>query len=225
MSKPKQHIGLLGLGARSTEFYIHQLNKKYHEIKGDYHTFPFILYNIDFEDINPHLPNNFEKLLPCLKKHFKELKKLSIKRLLIPNITLHEALQKFDHGIELIHPIDLSISHLKVHNIDRIVLFGSQFTMTDTYVRSKLEKENIEIVSLEKEYVLNIDHIRKLVYSYEENKIAVESFKRILTLYSANSTVLLACTELSLIYNEFAPNTNVVDMVQLQIEKALTLSI
>ena len=89
------HIGILGLGSRSTLFYIKELHKKIHLLLGDYHTFPCLVYNIDFNTINPYLPNQFDKLVPKLKEYLDQLFKLKITVCIIPNITLHET---YDFG-------------------------------------------------------------------------------------------------------------------------------
>jgi aspartate racemase len=60
--------GILGLGSRSTLFYIEQLNKGYNKKHGDYSTFPFKMLNVDFQLYNTYLPAQYEILLPQLQK-------------------------------------------------------------------------------------------------------------------------------------------------------------
>ncbi|HCY80239.1 MAG TPA: hypothetical protein DHV22_00810, partial [Xanthomarina gelatinilytica] len=93
------------LGHRSTLFYLDALNKAYHEEEQGYSTCPFILYNTDFNSINPYLPNQFKKLLPTLKNYLRNLEKLPISHLLVPNITLHEVMDKLDTNLKIIHPL------------------------------------------------------------------------------------------------------------------------
>ena len=224
MTRSEKHIGILGLGARTTEFYIHKLNKAYHASKGDYHTFPCVLYNIDFNEINPYLPNNYDALIPKLEKSFAKLKKFSINHLLIPNITLHETLDKLDHGFNLIHPIGLTVQYLKEKEVKNICLFGTNYTMTSDYIISKFQEHNIEVNIPSKEHQAEIDTFRKNVYDYQENNENVEAFKKLIKKYSANSNVVIACTELSIVNTTFSKNPKVIDMAMLQIQQALTLS-
>ena len=49
-------LGILGLGSRTTQFYIQELNRMFQAKKGGYSTCPFILLNTDFHKINTFLP-------------------------------------------------------------------------------------------------------------------------------------------------------------------------
>ena len=216
-------IGILGLGARSTEFYIHKLNQIYHTCKGDYHTFPYLLYSIDFNDINPYLPNNFEELIPRLKSIFVNLRKLPLNYLMVPNITLHETLDKLQTGIFLIHPIKLCIENLKAANKTSIMIFGSQYTMSSNYLRDAFEKENIAVISAPEHDQLEIDDFRKLVYSYKENEADVINFQKLIHRHALNATVIIACTELSIFSDLTSNNSNILDLADVQIRKALAL--
>ena len=61
MRKYNFRLGILGLGSRSTIFYMEQLNKIHQAVHGGYSTCPFMLINSDFNGINPFLPNSFKK--------------------------------------------------------------------------------------------------------------------------------------------------------------------
>ncbi len=99
---------ILGLGERSTQFYISTLHRLYHEKLGGFHTFPFVLYQIDFNTINPFLPNQFDKLIPEMKNILQMILDVNASQYLIPNITLHETLDKINHQIDMVHPVQLT---------------------------------------------------------------------------------------------------------------------
>ena len=46
MTAPK--VTILGLGVKSTQYYIEELHKKYHERYQEYATFPHYVYQTDF---------------------------------------------------------------------------------------------------------------------------------------------------------------------------------
>lgn len=223
MNDSRKHIGILGLGARSTEYYIQQQNSKYHKFKGDYHTFPFLLFNIDFNDINPYLPNNFEALIPRLENYIKELEKLPITFLIVPNITLHEALDKLESDMSIIHPLTLTIQQLQNKNIKSAMIVGSKYTMSSNYLRSYLEKINVEVLYPSEDEQIEIDNFRKLVYAYNETERDIIEFQKLIDHFASNATVIIACTELSIFTNEIKDNLNIIDMADLQIQKALAL--
>lgn len=221
MTTKAKHIGILGLGSRSTLFYLKELNKQYYEKKGGYHTFPCVVYNVDFNTINSNLPNNFEKLIPELEHHLKLFFQLEIDVCLIPNITLHETYDLGNLKYPIIHPITLAIEYLNYKNIQQVTVFGSKYTMESQYIKSKFEAENIEVKFPKSENIVSIDFFRQNLYKHQETDIQIQSYKDLVTTYSKTSTVLIACTELSIIHSEMSFSATVLDLAQLQIEKAL----
>ena len=77
-------IGILGLGIQSTLFYTNYLHTRYYQEFGKYHTYPYLQYQIDFDELNQFLPNNFDILLPRLEKIIIKLKELPPKKWIIP---------------------------------------------------------------------------------------------------------------------------------------------
>ena len=50
----KNTLSILGLGSRSTLFYLAELNTLYLQKKGGYSTCPFTLLNTNFDEINSY---------------------------------------------------------------------------------------------------------------------------------------------------------------------------
>ena len=215
--------GILGLGIRSTHFYIEELNKRYHAIHGDYHTFPCLVRYVDFNQLNPFLPNNFERLIPELKRMLDNFFEMSIYSCLIPNITLHEAydLSKLDYKI--IHPLELTIDTLLKQEITSVVLFGSMYTMNSDYITSRLEKHGISVGHPSDIDMQLIDNFRKKIYSGAETEDDFMAYKNISKTYMKSHHVLISCTELS-IYSGMLEGSKIIDMAFLQIDKALTIN-
>ena len=117
----QQKIGVLGLGVYSTNFYMNELHKKYYQFKGGFATFPFLLHQVDFNLINPFLPNQFEKLIPKLEGVILELEKYPIQKWIIPNITLHETFDKLDKKVDVIHPIEVVSKFCALKQINSLV--------------------------------------------------------------------------------------------------------
>jgi len=225
MNATINHIGILGLGSRSTLFYIEELNKKVHSVLGDYHTFPCIVYNVDFNTINPYLPNQFDKLVPKLKEHLDSLFKLKITVCIIPNITLHETYDIGHLNFNILHPIQLVIEFLKGNKINQITVFGSKYTMTSNYLKTSLDKHHIRVEIPNNEDIKTIDLIRQKLYSYSETPSDIEHYNALISKYSVKTHILIACTELSILHHEIKLPAHVIDCASLQIEKTLTLTI
>ena len=224
MKNQSKVLGILGLGSRSTLFYLEQLNKQYHALKGDYHTFPSITYNVDFNTINPYLPNQFEILKPVVSQQIASLLKDNVHSCIVPNITLHETIDLLEFDKPILHPVTLSLQHLKNQNVSNVVVFGSLYTMGSDYITNQLHSENITVTLPSKSDQITIDNCRKKLYNYSETNTDFEEYKALIEKYSKNSIVLVACTELSLWSTKFKKDT-LVDMALLQIKAGIALSV
>ena len=212
-------IGVLGLGNRSTLFYINALNERYNQIYKGFSTFPFILYNSNFNEINPFLPNDFVNLEGVLLRHLNEIKRLGIDFLTIPNITLHETFDRLKFGMLVSHPVKLTIEKLIDNNEKEAVIFGSLYTMQSEHLKSSFEQEGIALFEpsiIDKEFV---DQIRQDVYLGLESSSQMNEFNNLIRSYANERPVIIGCTELSIMLLENP--INIYDMASLQIENTL----
>ncbi len=225
MKKYKFHLGLLGLGSRTTQFYVEQLNKECQRVNGGYSTCPFLLLNTDFNEINTFLPNNFKELKTNLTPYFKEFKRINVSSLLIPNITLHETVDLMEvetnYNSSVIHPITNAINELKKNNQDHIVLFGSKHSLQSSYITSKFEENGIKVSLPTENEIRFLDIFRQHIYENKETPNDLTRYQQLIKYYSANKGIVIACTELSLIIDEIT--ANVYDMTRIQISRALEI--
>jgi len=220
MEMPSDLTCILGLGTRSTAFYVEQLHTRYHQLLGDYHTFPFVMYQVDFNRFNPYLPDQFEVLVPELTQCLESIAQLPSSQYLFPNITLHETLDRIDHKLHIIHPLELTIAHCKKRNIKDVVIFGSHYTMTSSYFTNTLKTSGISVSHTTEKEMLQIDTIRKKLYNDTNTGEDFVTYQKLIDSHCKTAHVLTACTELSL-YHSKLKNTNVIDMAMLQIEAAI----
>lgn len=211
--------GILGLGKESTQYYLSQVHEKYNNENLDFSTCPMLIYQIDFQEINPFLPDQFAILKERLENYLKEIKNLGITKLLIPNITLHETLDQLKFDIEISHPVNLTIDHLIEQKIDRITIFGTSYTMNSSYLKNKFLDKNISVSVVDFEDQNRIDRFRKDVYRNEQTEEDTRHLHQLIKKYSVKSCVLLACTELSVVANK--EDLNFIDMADLQINDFL----
>ncbi len=134
MIKVPKKLALLGLGERSTAFYLQELNRYYQQYYGNDSTCPLVLLNTDFSEFNPYLPNQFDMLEQRLSYYLHEVTALGVESVLIPNITLHETYDRLikntnNHIAKCIHPIELAITELQKAQHTNIVLFASAYSM------------------------------------------------------------------------------------------------
>lgn len=219
MKKESVYKGILGLGAVSTAFYLKEIHHKYQKRNEEFSTASFVMYQIDFQEINPFLPNNFEVLIPKAKSYLKEISGLGIAKLLIPNITLHETLDQIEIPFEICHPVDLTLEYLEKNRISEAYLFGTLYTMNSEYLNSKFSERNIKILKPTNSNQNWIDDFRKKVYDENETPEEINIFRNLVQKYSEKNIVVIGCTELS-IYS-LKENQSCIDMMDLQIEEFL----
>jgi aspartate racemase len=215
----KIKLGMLGLGSRSTLFYIKELNRHYNQKIGGYSTCPFLLLNTNFDTINSLLPNTSQELDILVQAPLNKLEQMDIKHMLIPNITLHETIDRLVIEKNIIHPIYLTVSKIKQNKWSKIVLFGSLYTMKSDYIPSIFNANGIEIELPTQEDLLFIDKVRKRIYTNRETDEFIAKYHLLIKKYTEKNPVVLACTELS-IFNP-TNNNNLLDMAQVQIVEAV----
>jgi len=212
-------LGILGLGSRSTIFYIKELNRLYHQKRAGYSTCPFKLWNANFDMVNSLLPETSEKLEYLVKDYFIELEKLNVDAVLIPNITLHQTIDKLGGLPIIIHPLHLTVARLNEHEISEIVLFGSLYMMESDYLKAVFGESFITIILPSKRDRIIIEAVRKHIYWETETQELLKDYVAIIEKYTANHAVVLACTELSVAWNY--NNSSVFDMSRIQLENAV----
>lgn len=217
-------LGLLGLGNYTTVHYMEQLNSRFLNKKGGYSTCPFLLLNANFDTINPYLPNQFDCLEPVLLGYLKEIASLGIQQLLIPNITLHQTLDRLleqhSFSFQVLHPIALAAKALQNQAINQVVVFATAYTMQSSYIPDFLEKYHIQTIPPTDQQIQLSDTIRKEIYENGINTAINEKWKELIATANKNTAILIACTELSLL-PQLATNT--FDLVDLQLQAAIEL--
>lgn len=152
-------LGILGLGNRSTLFYLDQLNTRYNKSNGGYSTCPFKLLNANFDHINNLLPNTSVTLNGIVKHYLNELNTMNVTNAIVPNITLHETIDQLTFETNLIHPVDCCIKEIEKKAQKKVVLFGSLHTMKSDYICSKFKARGIDVQTPTREEMFFIDNL------------------------------------------------------------------
>lgn len=190
-------------------------NKKY----GGFSTCPFKLLNVDFDAINKLLPNTSNALDTIVKTHLNTLDALKVDNILVPNITLHETIDRLQIKTNVIHAIQETISKIKGNNHVNVTIFGTLYTMQSNYLTSQFTAQSINIVKASDADMQLIDNLRIAVYNGDANPKQLNIFNDLLIKYTKNGIVVLACTELSVINTS---NSKLVyDMARIQIQAAI----
>ena len=188
--------GILGLGHHSTMWYLNEIHRQNLTSKGGYATSPYILINSDFNEINPFLPNQFDRLIPVVKKHLDHLLELGCQKILIPNITIHETIEMIENREGVSYPIISPFSILKNLKEKEFIIIGSRYTMNSEYLMSKITANSGQVVHISDKDEIYIDNYRKRIYKEGYNEKALEELYSFLDQFSSQN-LCIACTEFS----------------------------
>ncbi|CAA6828157.1 MAG: Unknown protein [uncultured Thiotrichaceae bacterium] len=216
-------IGLLGLGSYSTLFYLERLNALYNQRNGGYSTCPLVMMNVDFDSINPYLPDNFAKLEQPLAIHLGALQYMGVSAMVVPNITLHEAIERLpSHQTSpypLVHPVNVTLEALQADQHTEAYIFGSRYSMQADYLRNRFQEGGVSLYQPEEEAKAFLDGFRQIIYQGEQTEQDIKHYQYLIERHSEERPVVIACTELSV---PLEPEKGrVYDMVGEQIVKAL----
>jgi aspartate racemase len=213
-------LGILGLGSFSTLFYIEELNCMYQAKMKGYNTFPFKMLNVNFDAINRLLPDPSKQLKDLVQQSINELTDLKVDVILVPNITLHETIDKLNLTVEIIHPLACTLDEIQKNSCKKIVLIASSYSMNSTYISSHFTKNEIEVILPSENEMLFIDTVRKEVYENKASAENLEKYNSLIEKYAEKSAVVIACTELSLAFKS-TKELEIYDMSRIQILEAI----
>lgn len=218
-------FGILELGLDSTAYYIQLFNTRigHKNINSsDYLT----VVSTNFDKINNLLPYASADLDAIIKKHLQELASLKIKGIIIPNITLHETIDKLwsslNFDIPIAHPLFGTIKRMQKANEKSAILLGSKYTMNANYIAETFKNSGIKILKPTEEQQDFIDFVRVEVYQKKDTKKLLKKFNNLVASFLKESPVILACTELS-IANTIL-DVNLFDFVTIQVDDLINLN-
>ena len=209
--------GVIGLGSRTTTYYINEINRQFNDKKGGYNTFPFLLINANFHNINPYLPNQYKKINEELVQLIKKAKQIGLSKIIFPNITIYETLYEFPYlskDIKVIDPITEVIT--LIDKSKPILVVGSEYTSNSTNLAKRFKEDGFKVNTNESSISNWINDFRIRVYHEKETLQDTEEFNELIDSLALSQSVLIACTELSTVLQ--TKNNNVFDMVDIQIK-------
>ena len=229
--KVKPAIGLLGLADRSTRYYLKQLNEQYNGLYGGDNTCRIKLLNVNFELINPFLPDDFEQLIPVTRQSLMELVAMNVDQIILPNITLYNTIDQLSLGKELydkiVHPLKLLGDVVKSRNINEIRLLATRHKSHGDYLSNFLAGLGVKVTYPSQEQLRANEALRCDIYSHSDQS---HQFPELFTqvnqyINDENGIIIIACTELSIAWGKAKKMNNIqldksriIDLSQLQID-------
>lgn len=205
--------------------YYKRLNDLINKEKGKNHSAKILMYSFDFEEILEFQKNQNEIMeLKLLEEKVMLLDKAGSDVIAICSNTTNKLADKLDHALheKLINLIDATCGHLLQHDVSRVGLLGTRYTMELDFYKNKLVAQGIQVVVPDKKDRELLQYI-----IYEElckGRITLHAKKTILNIISTLAHtneldgVILGCTELPLLVSKSDTAIPLFDTIDIHID-------
>ncbi len=225
-------IGMIGgMSWESTVTYYKIVNEIVKQELGGFHSAKVLLYSVDFSEIEDcQAKGDWEKSADILSEAAKNLEKAGADFIVICTNTMHKVVPNIQSqiGIPIVHIAEATADELKCHNIKKVALLGTKYTMTQDFYKEKLEQAGITVLIPDEQ---GIEMVNDVIYnelclgsisetSKEKYRCIIDSLAR-----QGAQGVILGCTEIGLLIGQKDTNLPVFDTTKIHASKAAKLAI
>ena len=198
-------LGIIGgTSWSSTAMYYEQINRGVAQRLGGLHSALLAIESVDFAAYAAmQLAGDWDGVAQVEIEAAKRLQASGAEGLLIASNTGHKCFDAVAANVKvpLIHIADAAADRLVADGRSRVALLGTRFTMTETYVRSRIEARGITFVPIEAEWIREVDRI--IFEELAAGRVVRDSQRKLKTLITEFAkqkvqSVVLGCTELVL---------------------------
>lgn len=225
-------IGLIGgMSWESTVTYYQIVNEVIKEKLGGFHSAKVLLYSVDFSEIEKcQVDSDWEKSADILSSAAENLEKAGADFIVICTNTMHKVVPQIQSRIHIpiVHIADATAEKLKEHNITKVALLGTKYTMTQAFYKERLIDAGIEVIVPDEQEVEVVNDI-----IYKELCLGIitqQSKERYLEIIDSLSKqgaqgVILGCTEIGSLIQQKDTSLLVFDITQIHAKKAAIMAI
>ncbi len=227
-----KRIGLIGgMSWESTIPYYKIINEEINAKLGGLHSANIILYSLNFAELEKYQSkNDWEKVCEIIINAAKILESSKCDFILICSNTIHKMYDKIQNQIKIpiIHIAEVISEELLNHNVNKVLLLGTKYTMKENFIKDILIKNKIDVLIPEENDINTINNIifNELCLGKFEEKSKKDIIEIIhkMEKYGCNG-VVLGCTELGLLLKQEDLNIKLFDTTVIHAKKAAQLSL
>ncbi len=220
-------IGLIGgMSWESTIPYYRIINEEVKNRLGGLHSAKIILYSVEFDEIEKcQSHNEWEKSGEILGKAAQGLEAAGADFLLICTNTMHKVLPQIASmvRIPIIHIADATADELAKHDIRRVGLLGTKYTMTQDFYKKRLTDRGIDVLIPDEN---DIEAVNSFIFNElcvgeirDESRVRFQEIICRLGEKGAEG-VILGCTEIGLLISQSDVDLPVFDTTVIHAKKA-----
>lgn len=143
-------IGLIGgMSWESTVTYYQIINETIKEQLGGLHSAKIILYSVEFSEIEEYQSRGeWDKAALVLTDVAKKLEQAGAEFILICTNTMHKVAPNIQReiSIPILHIGDATAEQLEKHDMKKVALLGTKYTMTQDFLKERIQEKGIDVL-------------------------------------------------------------------------------
>lgn len=198
-------LGIVGgMSWSSTALYYEHINRGVAQRLGGLHSAPLAIESVDFAHIaGMEFAGDWDRIAKVTMEAAKRLEKSGAEGLVIACNTVHKSYEAVAAHVRVpvLHIGDAAAERLLADGRNRVALLGSRFTMTEPFIRGRLESRGINLVPIAASWMQEVDRI--IFEELAAGRVVRDSQRKLKTLITELAkqkaqAVVLGCTELVL---------------------------
>jgi len=199
-------IGLLGgMSWESTATYYKVINEAVKHRLGGFHSAKILLYSVDFFEIEEcQARGDWERGAEILADAARRLELAGADFIIICTNTMHKVVPQIQQQLQIpiLHIAEAAAQELRRQNVQRVLLLGTKYTMTQDFYKEKLIAAGIEVLIPDPE---EIEVVNDIIFNElclgKVEKASKETYRLIIEKYAKMQVqgVILGCTEIGML--------------------------
>ena len=198
-------LGIIGgMSWSSTALYYEHINRGISQRLGGLHSAPLALESVDFAQVAAmECAGDWDGIAKVLIDAGVHLEASGAEAIVIACNTVHKCYDAVaaNVNVPVLHIGDAIAERLVVDGRSRVALLGSRFTMTENFIRSRLECRGISLAPVAPEWTREVDRI--IFDELAAGRVTRDSQRKLKTLITELAkqkvqAIVLGCTELVL---------------------------
>ncbi len=226
-------IGLIGgMSWESSALYYQIINRGIQEKLGGVHSAKSLLYSVDFNEIAIlQKEEKWGELGELMIEAAQKLEKSGADFIVLCTNTMHKLSDEIEKNVSipLLHIVDTAAEEIVKHNIKKIGLLGTSFTMEQGFFKDRLLKKHYiqTIIPNEKQrsdiHQIIYNELVKGIISNGSRNIFLEIISDLID--KGAEGIILGCTEIELLVTNEYTEAKLFKTAEIHAEKAIEFSL
>ena len=198
-------LGIIGgTSWSSTALYYEHINRLVAQRLGGLHSAPLAIESLDFAPlVAMQQSGDWDGVANVVVEAARRLKASGAEALLLASNTSHkvEGAAAAETGLPILHIADVTADRLVADGRTNVAMLGTRFTMTEPFIRDRIEARGIVLAPIEASWIAEVDRI-----IYEElaaGRVVRDSQRKLRSLITELAklkvqAIVLGCTELAM---------------------------